>query len=89
MLVWELVPTLVVIILFRLRRNKYSYNVTKNINTLSSSLTKSVFLDDEPKKDFEDSIGSATIRNIIEQSINQGFMRSDTISPEFMIHGSI
>lgn len=89
LLVWELIPTSVVIILFRLKQNKYSYNPNKTLNTLSSSLTKSVFINEEPRDDLEDSIASATFRSIIQDSINQGFVRSETTSPDLLIHGSI
>jgi hypothetical protein len=46
-LIWELIPTLVVIILFRLRINLFQscFNATTNNNNIQSSI--SVFLDNE------------------------------------------
>ena len=45
LLIWELIPTFVIIYLFRLQRNTSSSSTTLNINTSNSFAKKSVFLD--------------------------------------------
>ncbi len=95
--VWEIIPLLVVIFLFRLKRAKNRY-VYLNRQSISSSLQKSVFLDTEPKlPNFDDffqsqySQAEASINNdsyLENESIYKS--RYERTSPDLIItYGSI
>lgn len=74
-LIWELIPTSVVIILFRLRVNLFQscYNNNNN-NRLNANIqsTVSVFLDNETNNE--------TLSDDDEQAFNNYYNRSDPVS---------
>ena len=73
-LIWELIPTSVVIILFRLRVNLFQSCYNNNNNTLNANIqsTVSVFLDNETNNE--------TLSDDDEQAFNNYYNRNDPVS---------
>jgi hypothetical protein len=89
LLIWELIPTFVIVILFRLKKSFWELNNrSTDWSIQSNSVRKSVFIDysstSNNKSRFEDSIDSNTdYSNLINNNNNINYQNDDTTDNDY------